>query len=248
MSAEVMKREEQLPAQQPTNMLEVIQMAASDPRVDVGKLSALLDLKERIDARDAEIAFNQAFARMQPRLPRIKKNGSIDLGKGKPLSFARYEDIDYAIRPVLTEEGFTLSFTSEPTDKGVLMTATLAHAQGHSRSSRMQLPPDAGPGRNALQAIGSSHSYGKRYLTAGILNLIMEGADDDARSVGYITDQQLDSIMDLTHECGMDKDAASMSKFLEYMSAKAPREILARDYKKAVTALESKRRKVNEAH
>src|SRR5712671_2893952 len=125
-----------------------------------------MDLQERHETRQAEIAFNKAFGKMQPRLPRIRKDGTVSLGSGKgSYSFAEWEDIDFIIRPILDEYGFTLSFTSEPTDKGVLMVAYLSHELGHSRTSKMQLPPDAGPGRNALQAIGSAQSYGKRYLT-----------------------------------------------------------------------------------
>lgn len=228
-------------------VLEIIAAVARDPHTDVAKLEQLLALQERIQVKDAEIAFNQAFARMQPQLPRIQKNGKIDLGRGKPMSFARYEDIDYAIRPVLTREGFTLSFTSEPTDKGVLMTAVLAHALGHSRSSKMALPPDAGPGRNALQAIGSSHSYGKRYLTAGILNLIM-GDDDDGNAAGWITEQQADSLLTLIQQCATPRMVAEevQGKFLEHMGAKTLGEIHARDYRKAVTVLEERLRLLKE--
>lgn len=227
-------------AQREPTFLEVIASAARDPQVDVAKMSALLELKERVDAKQAEIEFNRAMARLQPRLPRIKKNGTIDLGRGKPLTFAKWEDIDTAIRPIVTSEGFTLSFTSEPTPAGVLMVCTVSHILGHSKSSKMQLPADSGPGRNGLQAIGSSRSYGKRYLTCDMLNIVTEGADDDGNSVGFITDQQSDSIMSLIDECGM--DAAAQSKFLEFMSAKAISEIQARDFKKAITALEAKRR------
>lgn len=225
--------------------LDIIRELATNPNVDVEKFERLLAMQERMDAKAAEIAYNQAFAKMQPQLPRIKKNGSIDLGKGKPLSFARYEDIDFAIRPILTQEGFTLSFTSEPTAMGVLMTATLAHSQGHSRTSKMQLPPDAGPGRNALQAIGSSHSYGKRYLTAGLLNLVMESGDDDGHTAfGFITEQQADSILDLLAACGAEAKPELKSKFLSWLKAKAVSEIRKADYQRAVSFLEQKARGV----
>lgn len=226
----------------PPSVLEIIAAAARDPEVDVAKLSALMDLQERHEARNAEMEFNKAFSAMQPMLPRIKKNGSINLGSGKPMSFAKWEDIDFVVRPILTDHGFTLSFTSEPTDKGVLMVAHLSHSLGHSRVSKMQLPPDTGPGRNALQAIGSTQSYGKRYLTAGILNLVFEGMDNDGNSAGFITQQQADSIRTLMAEIGMDKDPMATSKFLTLVNSKAVNEIHSAVYKTAITLLESKRR------
>lgn len=244
-SKEVARPEQQslMRSDNPT-VLEVIRELAVDPRVDVEKLGALMQLQERAEAKNAEREFNAAFARLQPQLPRIKKNGAIDLGRGKPIQFARYEDIDFAIRPLLTAEGFSLSFSSIPTPAGVIMTGTLAHILGHARSSQMQLPADAGPGRNALQAIGSARSYGKRYLVFDLLNIITEGADDNAQAVGWVTDQQADSIMSMLEECGMKTDPSVQANFLKYMNAKTVSEIRQADYKKAITALENKRRAV----
>jgi hypothetical protein len=187
------------------SFLAVIAAAARDPQVDPAKMTALLELKERIDAKQAEIEFNRAFSRLQLKLPRVKKNGTIDLGRGKPIPFAKWEDVDAVIRPILAEEGFALSFTGEPNTSGVTMTCHLKHVMGHAQTSTMQLPPDAGPGRNALQAIGSSHSYGKRYLACDILNIITEGADDNGRASGFISNEQALQVRDMISECGLDK-------------------------------------------
>ena len=82
------------------SIMEIIAAVAANSDADVAKMRELLALKLDVERRDAEIAFNQAMARLQPRLPRVKKNGSIDFGGGKPaMKFARWEDIDTAIRP-----------------------------------------------------------------------------------------------------------------------------------------------------
>ena len=108
----------------------------------------------------------------------------------------------------------------------------------------MQLPPDAGPGRNGLQAIGSSRSYGKRYLACDILNLITEGADDNGNSVGFITDQQYDALLTLMAQCGMDQSVERKAAFLTYMKAKTLAEIQRRDFRKAEEALKAEGRKI----
>jgi hypothetical protein len=48
------------------------------------------------------------------------------------------------------------------------------------------LPADVGKGRNDVQAIGSSVSYGKRYAAMAMLNLITRGLaeDDDGQAGG----------------------------------------------------------------
>ncbi len=203
--------------------LQVIAAAARDPQVDPAKLTALLELRERLDARQAKIEFNQAFARLQTKLPRVAKNGTIDLGRGKPIPFAKWEDVDAAIRPFLAEEGFALSFTGEPNASGVSMTCHLRHIMGHEETSTMQLPPDSGPGRNALQAIGSSHSYGKRYLACDMLNIVTKGTDDDGRATGFITDEQALQVHDMISECGLDK--ARVGKLLAIAGVNAVQHI-----------------------
>lgn len=219
MTTELQKVESGEVARREPTFMEIVADAARDPKVDVAKMGELLALQERVQAREAEMEFNRAMTRLQPKLPRIKKDGSIDLGRGKPIKFAKWEDIDAAIRPIITGEGLSLSFTSKPTDKGVLMTCTVSHILGHSKSSEMQLPPDAGPGRNALQAIGSSRSYGKRYLTCDMLNIITEGADDDGNKTGTLTDDQARKVNDMMNACEL--DAASTKKFLEFAGAEA---------------------------
>lgn len=202
---------------QPGELLTAIVTLAKDPAMDVAKLSALLEMQERMEDRQAERSFIAAFARLSADPPRVKKNGTIDLGKGKAIAFARWEDIDKVIRPLLEREGFSLSFDSaqRPGDGGgLVVTGTLMHAAGHSRTASMPLPLDAGPGRNNLQAMGSTLSYGKRYCAEMLLNIVREGEDDDGKFGGtrFITAEQVDEIEKLIEEKGADR-----WKFLELL-------------------------------
>ena len=111
---EIAVREDALPATlAASTILSVIAKAAADPNVDVAKMQQLLDMQERLMARQAEAEFNEAMARLQPRLPRIQKKGDVKypVNKNAPdgpqkhaFWFARIEDIDDAIRPLLNEE------------------------------------------------------------------------------------------------------------------------------------------------
>ena len=224
----------------PDSILAIIAAAARDPQVNVETMRALLDMKRELDKLDAEHAFNEALTRLQPKLPRIKKNGSIDLGRGKPLKFAKYEDIDKAIRPLLTAEGLSLSFTSEPAPSGVLMTGILSHVQGHSRRSTMQLPADQGPGRNSLQAIGSSHSYGKRYLVCDMLNIITEGADDDGNKAEPLGDERYGKLVNMVQACEMTGE--EMNRFLKYLGVAKTEDVQTGDFDRAMEALSKKLR------
>lgn len=239
--------QQDLSAREPS-VLEIIHSAVLDSRVDPAKLSALLDLKVRMDGIEAQQAFNRDFAAMKPILPAIRKDGTVcqseSKGGGKLYSFARWDDIQDAIEPILSQFGFTLSFTSEAAASGVLMVAKLKHRAGHCEESRMQLPTDTSANKNNLQGLGSARAYGKRYLTLDMLDLKLIDMDDDGRKGGsrFVTEQQAASIMDLMAELGIDKAPAREAKFLELMGAKCVSEIHADRYKEAITRLEGRRR------
>lgn len=178
-----------------TSMVGAIIALASNPNLNVATLEALVQMQERMEKRQAEVAFVRALASL-PAI-RVKKNGRVELGAGKgSYPFARWDDIDTIISPMLKERGFRLIFDSQPRvgdGGGLTVTGTLLHEDGHSRSASMPLALDTGPGRNNLQAMGSTLSYGKRYCAEMLLNIVREGDDDDGAKGGdaLISDQQV---------------------------------------------------------
>jgi hypothetical protein len=220
-------------------MLSIIEGAVKNPEVDVEKMRALLDMQERIFAKNAEIAFNQAMARLQPILPVIRHDKSIQHNNKLISKYASYEAIDEQIRPLYTSEGFSLSFNSKKHEDGtVTYYGTLSHRDGHSRTAEMDLPSDASGAKNAIQAKGSTISYAKRYLITMLLNLVTSGEDDDGKAGGAqpITEAQVKEIEELAEQVGADLPA-----FLKYMGADEVASIPSRDYGKALNALNAKK-------
>lgn len=175
----VAKQETNAVADYGASLLEVISKAARDPSVDIDKMERLIAMQERIQSRDAEIAYSEAFAEMQPLLPAITKGGQI-VHKGQIISeFAEWEDINKAITPVLSAHGFSLSFKPSTVDSKVAVTAILRHRLGFKDEATLPLPTDTSGAKNAVQGVGSTLSYGKRYAATLLLNLTTEGEDDD---------------------------------------------------------------------
>ena len=222
----------------PANMLDVIARAASDPRVDPAKLSALLDLQERIDARAAEQEFTRDYALAAQKMPRVLKDGVIDMGQKGKILFAKYESLDKAIRPIEVEYGFSRIFTTNPTPNGIEMTLTLAHRGGHSVKSTRFMPPDTGAGRNAMQAIGSASSYAKRYLTLDAWNIVTVGADNDGSTAECLTDQELSNVQSMIDACEL--SASQVQKFLEFAQADSVDSIQRFRYAEVIEALRKK--------
>jgi hypothetical protein len=226
-------------------MLAVIARAAADPNTDLAKMSALLDMQERIMAKNAEIAFNNALARLAKALSdvRIVRKGSVKYKNKKTeileeaFKFAPYEEIDRAIRPIYTAEGFSLSFNAEQREGGgAVITATLSHIEGHSRSSSIPLPLDNDGGKTNIQGMGSTISYGKRYTTGMLLNIVTVGEDDDGAGNNAVTLDQAVAIDELLKETGTDK-----ARFLKWAGAEDVPSIKAAKYEEAVKFLNAKK-------
>lgn len=173
-------------------ILAVIERAARDPNVDIDKMERLLAMQERVRERDAIVAFNEALSDLQPKLPVITERGKIivraksangqrDGEITQETAYALWEDINEAIRPLLHEHGFALTFkTGQAPDGKLLVTGILKHRMGHQEEAALPLPHDSSGSKNAVQAIGSSLSYGKRYAAMQLLNITTRGEDDNA--------------------------------------------------------------------
>lgn len=223
---------------EPTSILAVIARAAADPRVDPVKMQALLDMQIRVEERQAEIEFNQAMARLLPKLPRIEKDGIIrNKDKSIRSRFSKYETIDAVIRPLLAEEGLAFSFdVDDSVPRHVKVIGTLSHRLGHSRQSRITMPID-NPVITGGQAVAAARSLAKRCIVIDMLNLVTVGEDTDGVSVETITPEQA-----MTIETLLADTKADVKKFLDWAHVSRIEEILAKDYRAVMKALEAKRR------
>lgn len=155
----------------------------SNPRLS-GRATDEDLLELRFQQRDAERQFNRDLAKLQPKLPVIDENGAILGPDGEPVAtYATWADTIEAIRPFLARFGFSLSFRPGQSERGnPIVTGVLRHRGGHKEEGQLELPPDLTGGKNAVQAVGSSLSYGQRYVARMLLCLTSRGGDDDACS------------------------------------------------------------------
>lgn len=197
-------------------LLEVIARAARDPSVDIDKMERLIAMQERVQDRQAVIAFNSALAELQPSLPIISERGGIKDRSGNIQStYALWEDVNEQIRPLLAEHGFALRFRVERSGDQISVTGILSHREGKSEETTLTLPTDGSGSKNAVQAVGSSTSYGKRYTAFALLNITSTGEDDDGRKGGEehpISVKQYDDLRKMI--VGTQSDEG---KFLDYL-------------------------------
>tara|TARA_B100000700_G_scaffold59109_1_gene64262 strand:- start:60406 stop:61143 length:738 start_codon:yes stop_codon:yes gene_type:complete len=182
-----------------TAIIQVIERAALNPEVDIDKMERLLQMQERVLDRQALMAYSAAMAAMQTELPSIAERGKTNNGH-----YATLEDIVDTVRPIMKKHGFAVSFRIQTQERGILVTGVLMHQDGHREETSMLLPADSSGNKNAVQAFGSSTSYGKRYVLCALLNITTRGQDDNghtAAPVKLVTPFQAGQIRQLISAC-----------------------------------------------
>ncbi len=216
-------------------VMAIIERAALNPDVDAAKMDQLFALQEKVLARNARTAYFRALAEMAGALPAVAEKG-----KGhNQTKYAKWEDIQAKITPVLGRHGFALSFRTKVEDKVIRITAILAHREGHLEENELLLPADTGPGRNAVQAVGSSITYGFRYTACALLNIQTGVTDDDGAAGGgstTISDEQVVRLQTLIQNAG-----ANPEKFLQHMKVESLETMPADRFDAAIAALNRKK-------
>ncbi len=179
------------PVSEPVSMLSIIATMATRNDVDVDKLERLLAMKERQDAKDAERIFNIALGKAQGAIRTIGKDKT---NSQTHSTYATYDKLDQAIRPVYIEHGFSLSFNTEPAtrENEVRVVCYVSHEDGHTRTYTLDMPADGkgAKGNDVMtktHAVGSATSYGRRYLLQMIFNIPLGDQDDDGnKASGHV--------------------------------------------------------------
>lgn len=240
MNAVVRPRDEEagLPAvAQSPNPLQMLARAV-EQGMPVETLRELMQLKKEWEADEARRQFNEAFAAFKAEAIVIVKNTVIADGPLKGKKHANLFDVVSAVTPKLSAHGLAISWKLTKDEKDWMeVTCTLRHANGHFETVSMGSGPDAGPGRNAIQARGSAKSYLERYTATAILGLAAQDADDDGSKAGVetITESQRTDLQAKAEEVG-----ANREKFLEHFGISSLADMPAARFKEAIRMLEQK--------
>lgn len=224
---------------EPSDMLSVLSRVLENAKdLDVEKLERMLAMHERLQIEQRRQTFMEALSRLQIVVPQIQKNGKIIVKGVERSSYARLEDIDDVIRPMLADEGFSFSFDSESENGKVhIIRCKMSHRDGHSETNSIVLPLDASQYRSDVQSTGSTLSYARRQLIKMHLNLIERGEDKDGANLERISAEQAADLEAMLSEAKGDR-----AGFLRYMGVEAFADITVGNFARAIEALEQKRR------
>lgn len=155
---------------------------AIDKGAPIETIERLVALMKDERAFKAEREFNEALSRVQSKITRVAP----DLENGQTHSrYASYAAIDRLIRPIYSEEGFSLSFTEEDCPKPEHVRIVCFVSKGaHTRQYRKDMPADGkgakgGDVMTKTHAAAAADSYAKRYLVKDIFNVAIGEDDND---------------------------------------------------------------------
>lgn len=237
------------PAQDTTSLLQVITRAASDASVDIDKMERLMQMHERLVARDAEQAFNTAMKLAQQEMRPIAADAENSQTRSK---YATYAKLDAALRPIYTKHGFALSFDEGDSEKPehIRVLCYVSHEAGHTRTYRKDMPADGkgakgGDVMTKTHAAGAAASYGSRYLLKGIFNVAVGGDDRDgnappgSQDIPTISDAQVKELLQL-----IERSKSTAEKFCQVAKIEAVPDLLAAHFDAAKTMLMDRIKKV----
>lgn len=192
-------------------IMSLIERAARDQTVDIDKMERLFEMHERMKARQAIEDYHTAFAEMQKELPEITKQGETrDKEQNLMYRYAKWEDINRDIKPILTKYGFGLSFRIEQNEAGLSVTAILSRGGHTEQTSLLQSLDMGGAKMNANQTRGAAVSYGKRYTSSALLNLVSYDENDTDGNTHLsgdtLTGHQVKAIRDKLETLGRGED------------------------------------------
>jgi hypothetical protein len=232
-------------------LLNIIERAAFDASVDIARLEMLFNMHRQVLADEAKALFAIAMSAAQGEIEPVAKDAQNQETKAK---YARLEAILAAISPIYTKHGFSLSFNqTESLDKQVSITCRLAHAGGHSESYTLSGSLDnAGirgtTNKTPIQAMGSTITYLRRYLTCMIFNVSIKDEDNDGNHqhnrahLVLINPEQKSAITELLAKLksyGVETETF-YSWITDSMNAETIDDLKASDYPRVMTALNNK--------
>ncbi|ESK41045.1 hypothetical protein P256_00030 [Acinetobacter nectaris CIP 110549] len=170
-------------ASQENQLFGLVEKVLSSANPDMAVIEKMLDMQERVLAKQAEMAFNRDFAMMSNEIPVIAKSSESKIqtksGSEFSVKYASLGSIIEIVRPILATYGFSVSFQHKQENASqIKIFCILRHRDGHSAHNELILPLDNSGAKSSVQQVGSTITYGKRYSICSLLN-IATGDDND---------------------------------------------------------------------
>lgn len=168
-------------------IVSLIERVVVDPNADLDKLDRMLAMKERVEAKNAKIAFAMALSQARADIPPILKDATVDFKTNKGRTHYKHETlagIARQIDPILSRNGLSYRWRTAQNGGQITVTCIVTHMNGHAEETVLSGAPDQSGSKNSFQSVGSAVTYLQRYTLKAALGLSAADTDDDGNSAG----------------------------------------------------------------
>lgn len=179
----------ELPQQQSSSLMTVIERLASNPNVDIDKLRQLLEMQERWELNRDKSALRHAMAEFKKNPPEIIKSrvAKVKMKDEKGTFTYNYADLEIittAIQDGLAKHGVTHSYSTNDTGAMISVTCILKYGLYEEPGVTLTAGPDMSGTKNALQGKGSTLSYLEKYCLLAAAGVAAGMPDNDGQTQG----------------------------------------------------------------
>lgn len=153
--------------------------------VAMDQLERLYQLHEKMEQKKARAAYFDAMARAQNNIQNVVKNRN---NSHTQSNYADLAAVNAAIVPAYSAEGLSVSsgMLEAATQGTVHVYMDVQHKEGHKERFEGVYPLDGGglrgnTNKTAIQALGSTITYAKRYLLVSIFNVATDDNDGNGQ-------------------------------------------------------------------
>jgi len=154
-------------------MHPLVQVAVATGQVDPATMRELLAVQRDWEAGEARKSYVRDMALVKADLPPVLARDAT----GHTNNYTSLAHLTDTVTGPLAARGFAIHYDTAQ-DQRVAVTCRITHHLGHSEAVTLSAPPDKGPGRSEVQAIGSTITYLRRYTLAAALGLATADMDD----------------------------------------------------------------------
>ncbi len=174
METKIIKKDNITTGFSPTDLLTL----AVEKNLDVEKLEKLMALQQQWEDKQAKKAYYSSLSKFQFECPPILKSKA---GYDKRYYYAPLDQIIKVIKAPLFNNELTYRWEQENKYKKIIVTCIITHVSGHSEKTTLEDQPDTSGSKNAIQAMGSTVQYLRRYTLESVLGIATSAIDVDGQ-------------------------------------------------------------------
>jgi hypothetical protein len=220
----------------------------------VPAIRELVELRWKMEERDARKAFFDALSQFRAKCPPILKTRENEQftvtrrgGAKVKAKYAPLDEIDRIARPIASECGLTWTWNTRVDGSMMTITCRVMHILGYFEESSVTMPCESKAGSSPQQKYGSAQTYGMRYSLVAALGITTADTDVDGITgegeSEKITDEEAARLSALISEVMGTTEAADIyrTRLLKWLAVETINDIDARDFQRTVAMVEAKR-------